>query len=129
MRLLVDTHLLLWSMAASGKLPAAARELLKDPVNTVFYSAASVWEIAIKSALRRRNFHVDLPRFLRALSNTGFDELPVTAAHAARIASLSDLHKDPFDRLLVAQALAESAVLLTNDAQLKGYGAQVRFVG
>ena len=128
MRVLLDTHLLLWSMAASGRLPAAVREQLKDLANTVFYSAASVWEIAIKSALRRRDFRIDLPRLLRSFSQAGFTELPVMAAHAARVASLPDLHKDPFDRLLVAQALAEPAVLLTNDAQLGGYGAHVRIV-
>jgi len=128
MRLLVDTHLLLWSVAASRKLPSAARELLKDPSNSVLYSAASVWEIAIKTALRRRDFRVDLPRLLRAFAQAGFEELTVNAAHAARVASLPSLHKDPFDRLLVAQALTEPAVLLTNDSQLDGYGAQVRIV-
>lgn len=128
MRLLVDTHLLLWSVAASRKLPAAARDLLTDPANTVLYSAASVWEIAIKSALRRRNFRIDLPRLLRAFAQAGFEELAVTAAHAARVVSLPALHKDPFDRLLVAQALTEPAVLLTNDAQLGRYGTQIRVV-
>ncbi|MBI3042911.1 MAG: type II toxin-antitoxin system VapC family toxin [Betaproteobacteria bacterium] len=128
MRLLVDTHLLLWSVAASRKLPAVVRELLTEPANTVLYSAASVWEIAIKSGLRRSDFRVDLPRLLRAFSQAGFAELPVTAAHAARVGSLPDLHKDPFDRLLVAQALTEPAVLLTNDSQLDGYGTQVRVV-
>lgn len=128
MRLLVDTHLLLWSVAASRKLTAEARELLTDPDNVVLYSAASVWEIAIKSALRRRDFRVDLPRLLRALPQAGFSELPVTAQHAARVASLPSLHRDPFDRMLVAQALAEPLVLLTNDAQLGRYGTQVRVV-
>ena len=128
MRLLLDTHLLLWSMAASRRLPAAVRELLKDPANTVFYSAASVWEIAIKSGLKWRDFRVDLPRLLRSFSQAGFTELPVMSTHASRVVSLPDLHKDPFDRLLVAQALAEQALLLTNDTQLGGYGAHVRIV-
>ena len=128
MRLLLDTHLLLWSVAASRRLPAEAREALTDVENAVLYSAASIWEIAIKSTLGRRDFRVSLPHLLRALARTGFVELPVSAAHAARVASLPDLHKDPFDRLLVAQALAEPLVLLTNDAQLGGYGAQVRIV-
>ena len=126
MRLLLDTHLLLWSVAASRRLPAEAREALTDVENAVLYSAASIWEIAIKSTLGRRDFRVSLPHLLRALARTGFAELPVSAAHAARVASLPDLHKDPFDRLLVAQAFAEPLVLLTNDAQLGGYGAQVR---
>ena len=125
MQLLVDTHLLLWSVAASKKLPAKARELLTDPANEVLYSAASVWEIAIKSGLRRDDFRVDLPRLMRAFNTAGFTELPVTSAHAARVTSLPDLHKDPFDRLLVAQALTEPAILLTNDEQLGQYGNHV----
>ncbi|OGA01689.1 MAG: twitching motility protein PilT [Betaproteobacteria bacterium RIFCSPLOWO2_02_FULL_64_12] len=128
MRLLLDTHFLLWSMAASRRLSAEVREVLTDPENDVFYSAASIWEIAIKSALRRRDFRVDLPRLLRALPRAGFAELPVSAAHAARVASLPALHKDPFDRLLVAQALVEPLVLFTNDAQLGRYAAQVRVI-
>lgn len=128
MRLLLDTHLLLWSVAASRKLPAAVRALLVNPENEVLYSPASVWEIAIKSGLGRENFRVHLPRLLRAVAETGFVELAITSAHAARVATLPDLHKDPFDRLLVAQALTEPAVLLTNDARLGPYSAQVRVI-
>jgi PIN domain nuclease of toxin-antitoxin system len=125
MQLLIDTHLLLWAVAASRKLPAKARELLINPENVVLYSAASVWEIAIKSGLRRDDFRVDLPRIMRAFVAAGFTELPVTSAHAARVTSLPDLHRDPFDRLLVAQALTEPAILLTNDEQLGQYGTHV----
>ena len=128
MRFLVDTHLLLWSVAASRKVPQVVREHLVDPRNTVLYSAASMWEIAIKSTLGREDFRVDLTRLLRAVVETGFVELPVTSAHAVRVATLPDLHKDPFDRLLIAQALTEPAILLTNDAQLGPYGAPVRVV-
>lgn len=126
MQLLVDTHLLLWSVAASKKLPPEVREMLTDPANDVFYSAASVWEIAIKSGLGRSDFRVDLPSLLQAFVTAGFVELPITSTHAARVSTLPDLHKDPFDRLLVAQALTEPAILLTNDAQLGSYGAHVR---
>jgi PIN domain nuclease of toxin-antitoxin system len=125
-RFLLDTHLLLWSVAASRKLPQAVRELLVDSRNAVFYSAASAWEIAIKSTLRRQDFRVDLTKLLRAVADMGFIELPVTSVHAARVATLPDLHRDPFDRLLVAQALTEPAILLTNDARLGQYGANVR---
>lgn len=125
MQLLVDTHLLLWSVAASKRLSAKARELLTDPANDVLYSAASVWEIAIKSGLGRADFKVDLPALLRAFEAAGFVELAISSAHAAGVTSLPDLHKDPFDRLLVAQALAERAILLTNDEQLGQYGAHV----
>jgi PIN domain nuclease of toxin-antitoxin system len=128
MQLLVDTHLLLWSVAASKRLSAKARALLTDPANDVLYSAASVWEIAIKSGLGRADFKVDLPALLRAFEAAGFVELAITAAHAARVISLPDLHKDPFDRLLVAQALSEPALLLTNDQQLGPYGAHVQIL-
>ena len=128
MRFLLDTHLLLWSVAASRKVPRGVRELLVDPRNAVLYSAASTWEIAMKSTLDREDFRVDLTRLLRAVVETGFVELPVTSAHAVRVATLPDLHKDPFDRLLIAQALTEPAILLTNDAQLGPYGAPVRVV-
>ena len=126
MQLLVDTHLLLWSVAASKKLSVKARELLIDPENEVLYSAASVWEIALKSGLGRKDFQVDLPGLLRAFGAAGFVELAITSAHAARVTSLPDLHKDPFDRLLVAQALCEPALLLTNDERLGQYGAHVQ---
>lgn len=128
MQLLVDTHLLLWSVAASKKLPPTAREMLTDPANDVFYSAASVWEIAVKSGLGRDDFQVDMPSLLQAFVTAGFVELAITSTHAARVTSLPDLHKDPFDRLLVAQALSEPALLLTNDAQLGQYGAHVQVI-
>ena len=127
-QLLLDTHVMLWALADSGKLPSEASDLIVDPRNTVRYSAASVWEIAIKSSLGRRDFRVDLRRLLKAAAETGFLELPITAAHAARVAALPDIHRDPFDRLLIAQALEESAVLLTNDAPLAAYSKHVRLV-
>jgi PIN domain nuclease of toxin-antitoxin system len=128
MRLLVDTHLLLWAAARSRRLPKEARRLLESTRNEVYYSAASLWEIAIKLGLRRAEFQVDLGRLLIALSQMGFLELPVTGAHAERVAALPPLHKDPFDRMLVAQSLCEPLVLLTNDEVLGGYGELVRVV-
>lgn len=128
MRLLLDTHVLLWALAQSRKLPREARDVIVDSRNTVHYSAASVWEIAIKSSLGRKDFRVDLRRLLRAAAETGFFELTVTSEHAARVATLPDHHRDPFDRLLVAQALEESALLLTNDAALAAYSKHVRLV-
>jgi PIN domain nuclease of toxin-antitoxin system len=125
-RLLLDTHVLLWSLAASRRLPAALRELVIDPRNSVSYSAASVWEIAIKSGLGRRDFRIDLSQVLHAAAATGFLELPVSAAHAARVTTLPAHHKDPFDRILVAQATHEAAILLTNDERLHPYGPVVR---
>ena len=128
MRILVDTHLLLWAVARSRRLPREARSLILDAANEVFYSAASVWEVAIKSELRRRDFRANPTVLVRALTESGFSELPVTAAHAARMAGLPDVHRDPFDRLLVAQSLAEPMTLLTNDAILLGYGTLVQLL-
>ena len=128
MRVLLDTHLLLWSVASSRRLPKGARSLILDAANEVFYSAASVWEVAIKSALRRGNFKADPKVLVRALAQTGFAELPVTAAHAARVAELPAIHRDPFDRLLVAQSLVEPMTLLTNDSLLVRYGSLVQLM-
>ena len=128
MRLLVDTHLLLWAAASSRQLPRGARALMEDPANEVYYSAASIWEIAIKSALRRKDFRVDVPALLAALPRMGFVELPVTGAHAARVVQLANIHRDPFDRLLVAQSVVEPLTLLTNDALLARYGDGIRVV-
>ena len=128
MRLLVDTHLLLWAAAKSRRLPKEARRLLEDPANEVFFSAASLWEIVIKAALRKPDFKVDVTLLRHALAEMGFAELPVSGTHAERLASLPPIHKDPFDRMLVAQSLAEPLVLLTNDGVLADYGDVVKVV-
>jgi len=128
MRLLVDTHLLLWAAARSRRLPKEARRLLEDPANEVFYSAASLWEIAVKTSLRRSDFKVDLTLLRPALAAMGFLELPVSGAHAERFASLPPIHKDPFDRMLVAQSLSEPLILLAHDDALAAYGEGVKVV-
>ena len=128
MRLLLDTHLLLWSVANSGRLPREARELLEDNDNVVYYSAANIWEIAIKSSLRRKDFRVDLTQLMATLPVMGFIELPITAVHAARVAELPFIHRDPFDRLLIAQSIVEPLTLLTNDALLERYRVGARVV-
>ena len=128
MRLLVDTHLLLWAAAKSRRLPKEARLLLEEPANEVFFSAASLWEIVIKAALRKPDFKVDVTLLRPALAEMGFAELPVSGTHAERLASLPLIHKDPFDRMLVAQSLAEPLVLLTNDGVLADYGDVVKVV-
>ena len=119
MRLLLDTHVVLWSVAGSSKLSAAGHKAIGE-AEAVFVSAASVWEIAIKSALGKIDADVDL--LIDALEASGFRELPVRAVHAARVAKLPLLHGDPFDRLLIAQALHEPLLLLTADAALTRYG-------
>ena len=128
MRLLLDTHLLLWAVANNRRLPREARELLEDDNNDVYYSAASIWEIAIKCSLRRKDFRVDLTQFMRALPEMDLTELPTTAAHAARVAELPFIHRDPFDQLLIAQSIAGPLTLLTNDALLGRYRIGARIV-
>lgn len=128
MRLLLDTHLLLWAVARSERLPREARQLLEDDDNEVYYSAASIWEIAIKSSLRRSDFRIDLAQLLATLPEMGLVELPITANHAAGIVRLPPIHRDPFDRLLIAQSLVEPLTLLTNDALLDRYRVGARVV-
>ena len=110
------------------RLSAAARKLLNDPRNELLFSAASLWEIAIKKTLGREDFRVE-PRLLRrGLLDNGYAEIPVTSRHAVNIDGLPPLHKDPFDRLLLAQALSEGITLLTGDTQLARYPGPVRKV-
>lgn len=128
MKLLLDTQLLLWAAGQPKRLSAAARKLFNDPRNDLLFSAASLWEIAIKSSLGREDFRVE-PRLLRrGLLDNGYVELPITSQHAVSIDTLPPLHKDPFDRLLLAQAFSEGITLLTHDAQLAQYSGPVRKV-
>ncbi|HVR11673.1 MAG TPA: type II toxin-antitoxin system VapC family toxin [Thermoanaerobaculia bacterium] len=128
MKLLLDTQLLLWAAGQPQRLSTTARQLLDDQHNELIFSAASLWEIAIKSTLGREDFRVE-PRLLRrGLLDNGYVELPITSQHAVGIDSLPPLHKDPFDRLLLAQALGEGITLLTSDAQLAEYSGPVRKV-
>jgi PIN domain nuclease of toxin-antitoxin system len=126
MKLLLDTHLLLWAAAGAERLPAAARALMEVPENELIFSVASLWEIAIKSALNRPDFQVDARVLRRGLIDNGYSELPILSAHVLAIAALPPIHKDPFDRLLVAQASAEGIHLLTHDATLAQYQGVVR---
>ena len=128
MRVLLDTQLLLWAAAKSRRIPKQARQILESRANEIYFSAASIWEIAIKLALRRRDFDVDLERLRPALAEMDFLELPVSAAHAAGVVSLPAIHKDPFDRMLLAQSLAEAARLITTDRALARYGSAVLLV-
>ena len=125
MRLLLDTHLLLWSAASvetgTGLMPQAAADMIDDADNELHFSSVSIWEVAIKSGQKKAEFQVD-PHFLRrSLRDNGYVELAVDGAHAAGVMLLPDIHKDPFDRLLVSQARVEGLLLLTVDAKLDGY--------
>ena len=125
MRLLVDTHVLLWAAAEPARLPPSFRRRLEAPDVDVLFSAASIWELAIKLQLGRLALRVDLETFAGAAIDRGFRELPVTSAHAARVQRLPLHHRDPFDRLLVAQAICEPARLLTVDRALAAYSELV----
>ena len=128
MKLLLDTQLLLWAAGQPERLSAPARKQLNDPKNELLFSAASLWEIAIKNSLGREDFRVE-PRLLRrGLLDNGYTELPITSQHAVNIDGLPPRHKDPFDRLLLAQAFTEGITLLTTDSQLAKYRGPVRKV-
>ncbi len=121
MRLLPDTHLLLWAAFDPGKVPKKAEMLMNELSNELFFSAASIWEVAIKTARGLADFQVNAARLRTGLLGNGYSEIPVTGVHAVAVAGLPMLHKDPFDRLLVAQAKVEGLVLLTSDKILSGY--------
>lgn len=125
MRLLLDTNVLIRALIAPDRLAPKARAVLEDPDHEVFFSVASVWEIAIKSALGRADFQVSAHEIVQAAEASGFIELPVRTPAAIRVATLPHLHRDPFDRLLVAQALTEPAQLYTTDRQLTAYSELV----
>lgn len=125
MKLLLDTHIVLWAAGQPEKLSESARTLLTTPENALFFSAASIWEIVIKRGLGREDFKVDPRRLRNMLILHGYTELPVTAEHALTVETLPVLHKDPFDRLLLAQARMEGMQLLTVDASVIQYEESV----
>lgn len=128
MRFLLDTHLIVWAAVEPEKLPEAASDLMADPDNDLHFSVISLWEIAIKRGLNRPDFRPN-PRVLRReLLDNGYEELDVTGAHALAIDTLPPIHKDPFDRLLVAQAITEGLTFLTSDLVLAKYPGPVRLV-
>lgn len=128
MILLLDTHLLLWAAYAPERLPDAARTAIEDEHNALLFSAASIWEVAIKASLGRDDFTADARVLRRGLVESGYVELPISGAHAAAVSDLPDVHRDPFDRILVAQSRVEGVTLLTNDTQVAAYGPPARLV-
>jgi len=126
MKLLLDTHLLLWAAGEPDRLPVAALAEIEDQQNELIFSPASLWEVAIKRGLGRDDFKVD-PRLLRrGLFDNGYRELPITSAHAVAVDGLPAIHKDPFDRILVAQSIVEGITLLTVDEIVAQYPGPVR---
>lgn len=124
MRVLTDTHVLLWALLRPARLDAACREVLESPEHQVFFSAVNIWEIAIKRALDRPDFDVEPDAVHRAALETGFRELPISAVHAAAVRHLPPHHRDPFDRLLIVQALIEPLRLMTDDPLIDLYPVQ-----
>jgi len=124
--LLLDTHVLLWAAGVSGRLPDEGRALLEQRDTQPVFSAASIWEVAIKSGIGRPDFHVDPHLLRRGLLEHGYTELAVTGAHAVAVVLLPPLHKDPFDRILVAQAQVEGVTLLTADKIVGRYPGPIQ---
>ena len=126
MKFLLDTHLLLWAAGEPERLPPEARKLLDSPGHELVFSAASLWEVAIKSGLGRQDFKVDASVLRRGLIENGYVELPIAGEHVVAVAALPTLHRDPFDRLLVAQAQVEGITLLTSDPLVATYPGPIR---
>ena len=128
MKLLLDTHLLLWAAGKPERLPKQARTLIENPDNQLLFSAASLWEVAIKRGLGREDFKVDARLLRRGLLDNGYGELPIISDHVVATESLPFLHKDPFDRILVAQATVEGVTLVTVDSSVSQYPGPIRAV-
>jgi PIN domain nuclease of toxin-antitoxin system len=128
MKLLLDTHLLLWASEDSPRLPALASSLIADSENELLFSVASIWEISIKHAKGLESFHARPGTVWEGLLENGYAELSVLGKHAVAAGSLLPIHKDPFDRLLIAQALVEGITLLTADPVIAKYPGPIRKV-
>lgn len=126
MRLLLDTHVLLWVLTDDPRLTSEIRSLILSDDTDLFFSAASIWEISIKSALKRADFPYDPSIVRKALLDNGYAELPITGEHSVFVGSLPALHADPFDRMLIAQAHVEGMLLLTHDSKIEGYPGPIR---
>ena len=128
MRHLLDTHLLLWAASEPERLSEAARAIVTDEDSQLWFSVASIWEVVIKASLGRDDFDVDPHLFRRGLLESDFAELPITGPHVTAVADLPPLHKDPFDRILLAQARTEGLILVTGDAALARYPGDIDLV-
>ena len=128
MKFLLDTHLLLWAASEPRRLSKQARTLLNNPENELLFSGASLWEVAIKHGLGRDDFKVDTRLLRRGLLDNGYSEVPILSDHVVAVDSLPPIHKDPFDRILVAQATVEGVTLLTIDSLVSQYPGPIRTV-
>lgn len=125
MRLLLDTHIVLWALAGSPRLSKLAEELIRDPANDIYVSTASIWEIAFKHALGKGDMPISGARAAHLCAQAGYRELPIAWRHAQAVEALPAYHADPFDRLLIAQAATEPMRLLSSDAEIVRYGDMV----
>jgi len=127
MKILLDTHILLW--AADDKLPPEAVQYIENRANTLLFSSASIWEVVIKRGLDRADFTIDPTSLYSGLLGAGYRELPITGLHTLIVSTLPPLHKDPFDRILIAQSISEGIPFLTADKLLCQYPGSIIFVG
>jgi PIN domain nuclease of toxin-antitoxin system len=128
MKLLLDTHILLWAAGQPDRLHSGVQKMLEDPQNELVFSVASLWEIVIKRSLGRSDFRVDARLLRRGLLENGYRELEISGEHAVAVEGLPAIHKDPFDRILVAQSMVEGILLLTADPLVAQYPGPVRKV-
>jgi PIN domain nuclease of toxin-antitoxin system len=128
-KVLLDTHLIIWAAEDDDALPQGARNVIENIENTLYFSVASIWEIIIKRTLGREDFQIDARMLRRNLLDAGYEELSIEASHTFEVERLPILHKDPFDRILIGQAVAEGVVLLTHDNLIRQYDvAPIRYV-
>jgi len=126
--LLLDTHLLLWAAARDDMMSEEADALIKDPENTLWFSAASIWEVTIKRALNRPDFRTDASVLRSGLLSNGYQELAISGRHCVPLAAFPAHHADPFDRMLLAQAISEGMLLVTSDTKLALYEGPIKVV-
>jgi len=125
---LLDTLLLVWTANQPGRLSKTAVELIDDPGNDLYFSSISIWEVAIKQGLQRGGLSVDAKVLRRGLLEAGYRELALTSDHGIAILNLPPIHQDPFDRILIAQAISEGITLLTSDNLIARYPGPIRKV-
>jgi PIN domain nuclease of toxin-antitoxin system len=128
MRFLLDTYILLWAALGHKRLGRSVATLLTNPENEILFSVSSIWEIAIKRGLKKSSFLYDPREIRRQMIANGYDELTIQSRHVVAVDSLAPLHKDPFDRLLIAQAIVEGVTLLTADEKIASYPGPIRKV-
>lgn len=128
MRILLDSHLLVWISEGSPRLPKIVERLLEDDNHRFFFSAVSLWELAIKSALGKSDYRVDVMQLYSELLDNRYEELPLNSRHAFALAGLPPIHKDPFDRILIAQSISEGMLLLTSDETIARYDGAIQLV-